>query len=69
MNADLEAKEKEQRNFEFNIEELQHKRKVIEIDINDLAEKANLSEYKSKMRELEELNKRIGEKNDVALQN
>lgn len=32
------------------MEELLHKKKVIEVDINDLAEKVNLVEYKNKMR-------------------
>lgn len=52
MNLDLEAKEKELRNFQFDMEDLVHKRRAIEAEINDSAEKVNLGEYKNKMREL-----------------
>lgn len=37
MNLDLEAKDKQLRNFQFDMEDLVHKRKAIEIEINDSA--------------------------------
>ena len=58
-NTKIEKKLKKQRDYTYEMEALRKRREVIEIQLDQCAEKANFNDYKTKVKELQKIDKEI----------